>query len=189
MREEGAVSSALHAAVALSVAYLAVREPYRLGATIALTFLFAYSSIKLIKCSTARIATAVGYSAADAFWRRPPACGRSSPGFPSAHTANVGALCVFIALATGWHVGCALLPMVLMAAGRLSDQNHTLLQTLAGCCCGPILGFTAHEVALNLGILSVTPPDWWPPVATALLILVPMAYVSIQVSKFCFTHR
>ncbi|KAL1520846.1 hypothetical protein AB1Y20_022407 [Prymnesium parvum] len=184
MRDEGPVSRLLHAALAVGTAYLVVTDPFRLGAGTALTFVFTQSCIKTMKSLIANVATACGNDGHDAFWRRPAACGRESPGFPSAHTANVGALSLFVVRVIGVQQWYALLPMLLMAAGRLSDQNHTFLQTLAGCVCGPLLGVTAHKLALLMGIFDTPSPVWWPPLAVVTLVVVPVAYLVAQVTKF-----
>jgi len=110
-----------------------------------------------LKHGSKKIAIASGVNGEDAFWRRPSACGRGegSPGFPSAHTSNCGAISTFWSLQF-WNAGASLaLPAsltLMMAAGRMSDGNHTALQTVAGVLLGPLLGGAADLITRHYSL-------------------------------------
>lgn len=174
MGKEGLLSMAVHVGLAGVTSLLVLHDPLGLGAMTVLTFALSQCCISALKHTTKALALAARQSGPGALWRRPPGSGRpaGSPGFPSAHTGNCAAICVFIACSLGVHPVWASIPTLLMAVGRLADRNHTLAQTIAGVAIGPWLGFAAQYAAqwmLSRERNAEGLPLWWNPLAVAAL--------------------
>ena len=175
---EGAVSGAIHLLLAVLVGLQFYRDPLGNGALTLMTFGFAETVVKTVKVATKRLAILCGNDGPDAFWRRPPQSkrGEGSPGFPSAHAADCGAICVFALLSEGLQPAFALLPTLVMAGGRLSDHNHTALQTAAGVVLGPPLGWLWFQLTCVAWQLGTPPHPWWWLASVAVAVLGGVGY-------------
>jgi membrane-associated phospholipid phosphatase len=143
---EGRLSALCHFLLALAVAYHVVASPFGTGTRSILCFFFSQVCVKGIKLLSKRGAVALGNDGPGAFWRRPPNSPRreGSAGFPSSHTSNTASISLFIALDAGWSPLWAAALTFAMAAGRMSDNSHRPLQTVAGLVIGPALGLAAR---------------------------------------------
>lgn len=171
---EGVVSATIHLLLAVLIALQFYRDPLGNGALTLMTFGFAQGAVKTIKQTAKKLAVISGNDGAGAFWRRPPQSkrGEGSPGFPSAHTADCAAICVFALLSEGLKPAWALLPALTMAAGRLSDSDHTALQTAAGVLLGPPLGWLFHHITCVVCQVGATRPHpWWWLTSVAVAVL------------------
>eukprot|EP00933_Yihiella_yeosuensis_P071345 TRINITY_DN79548_c0_g1_i1.p1 TRINITY_DN79548_c0_g1~~TRINITY_DN79548_c0_g1_i1.p1 ORF type:complete len:196 (-),score=31.96 TRINITY_DN79548_c0_g1_i1:144-731(-) len=166
-------SDLLHLAVAAAVLYLFWADPLGSAPFAVLTFGASIIVVKSIKFGVRAVARFCGIDGKDAFWRRPAAAGRGpeSPGFPSAHTSHVGTLFASLALRGGLgHIAAlaaSTLPTIAMAAARVGDEKHTVLQTVAGGMLGPPLGLAIHDCIAFFLLEDNTLPSWVAGVAFA----------------------
>ena len=116
-------------------------------------FLFTTTTAKAIKLACKHISIWLGHDSKTAFWRRPAGSARNpdSPGFPSSHTANSASVWIFLMKGLEFEYGLfyAISIAVGMALGRVSDENHTIFQTVAGLLLGTVLGVSfANQIPM-----------------------------------------